>query len=61
MTLYVMEELPPAGKRFLGPYPEATGYADDHRHEVFDHEDLEIGSTTKIAGTLAERTRQRIE
>lgn len=50
MTSYVMEELLPAGNRFLGPYPEAASNANDHRHEVFDHEDLEVGSTTKIAG-----------
>lgn len=61
MTSYMMEELLPAGKRLLGPYPEAAGNADDHGHEVFDHEDLEIGSTTKIAGALAKRTRQRVE
>jgi len=61
MTSYMMKELLPAGKRLLRPYPKAAGNADNHRHEILDHEDLEIGSTTKIAGALAERTRQRVE
>lgn len=46
MTSYVIEELLPAGKRLLRPYPEAAGNTDDHRHEIFDHEDLEVRSMT---------------
>jgi len=61
MTSYVMEKLLPTGKRLLRPYPEAASNAHNHRHEVFDHENLEIGFTTKIANALAERTRQRVE
>lgn len=61
MTSYVMKELPPAGNRLLGPHPEGAGNADDHRHEVFDHEDLEVGSTAKVTGALAEGARQRVE
>lgn len=61
MTSYVMEELLPTGKRLLRPYPEAASNAHNHRHEVFDHENLEVGFTTKIADALADRARQRVE
>jgi hypothetical protein len=59
--LNMMKKLPPAREGLAGPDPEAAGDADDHGHQVLDHEDLEVRLPAEVASPVAHGAGDRVE